>query len=111
MSQIRKRFKHSPKTYQQFLNILQNYQEEQKTVKEVYEQVQRLFQGHNDLLQEFARFLPDPDAPSPQEPVQRLNNKPQRNIPVRKPPSRRDSKDDDDVPMREKKRFFSGPGD
>jgi len=109
VSKIRKRFKHSPKTYQQFLNILQNYQEEQKTVKEVYEQVQRLFQGHNDLLEEFARFLPDPDAPAVPEPLPR-NVKPSRNI-ARKPP-RRGSKDEGEPPQvrRDKPRFFSGPG-
>jgi len=110
VSKIRKRFKHSPKTYQQFLNILQNYQEEQKTVKEVYEQVQRLFQGHNDLLTEFARFLPDPDAPVP--PDQPRAAKPTTRVQPRKPPARRGSKDEEPMPptRREKPRFSPGPG-
>ena len=106
LRKVRKRFKQSPETYQQFLNIPQNYQEEQKTLKEVYAQVQGLFEGHNDLLTEFARFLPDPDAPQPQ--YQARQNKPARAISQRKP-VRRGSKDDMMV-GRDKPRFMTGPG-
>ena len=75
-------------------------------MKEVYEQVQGLFEGHNDLLTEFARFLPDPDAPQPQ--YQARQNKPARAISQRKP-VRRGSKDDMMV-GRDKPRFMTGPG-
>jgi paired amphipathic helix protein Sin3a len=41
------------------LEILQTYQREQKPIQEVYSQVQVLFNGASDLLQEFKQFLPD----------------------------------------------------
>ena len=44
---------------QAFLEILHTYQKEQKTIKEVYEQVSTLFKNHTDLLSEFSQFLPD----------------------------------------------------
>ena len=48
--------------YNRFLNILQSYQEECKSVKTVYEEVRELFADHRDLLAEFAQFLPAPEA-------------------------------------------------
>ena len=41
------------------MEILHTYQKEQKSIKEVYDQVAILFQSHNDLLQEFSQFLPE----------------------------------------------------
>src|SRR5690606_31662288 len=43
-----------------FLEILHVYHKEQHTIKDVYEQVATLFAHHEDLLQEFTAFLPDP---------------------------------------------------
>mmetsp|Transcript_13663 Transcript_13663/g.19538 ORF Transcript_13663/g.19538 Transcript_13663/m.19538 type:complete len:1843 (+) Transcript_13663:250-5778(+) len=56
---IKKRFVNEPKTYQQFLEILHTYQKEQRGIREVLEQVSRLFADHPDLLKEFTHFLPE----------------------------------------------------
>lgn len=56
---IKRRFATDASTYQQFLEILHNYQKEQRGIKEVLEQVAHLFQDHPDLLKEFTFFLPD----------------------------------------------------
>nr|CAG4708643.1 unnamed protein product [Naegleria fowleri] len=61
VTKIKKRFADSPHTYKAFLDILHNYQKEQTTIKKVYEQVSDLFKDHQDLLSEFAQFLPMPD--------------------------------------------------
>lgn len=57
--QWKTRFVDYPDTYKQFLEILQTYQKEQKPIQEVYAQVQVLFDGATDLLEEFKQFLPE----------------------------------------------------
>jgi len=59
VNKIKNRFSSEPDTYKQFLEILQTYQKEQKPIQEVYAQVQVLFNGSIDLLDEFKQFLPD----------------------------------------------------
>jgi len=59
VTKIKTRFAKQPETYKAFLEILHTYQKEQKTIKEVYEQVSHLFKNHTDLLGEFSQFLPD----------------------------------------------------
>ncbi|CAM0137869.1 unnamed protein product [Umbelopsis sp. WA50703] len=59
VNKIKNRFSSEPDTYKQFLEILQTYQKEQKPIQEVYAQVQVLFNGSVDLLDEFKQFLPD----------------------------------------------------
>ncbi|KAI9014417.1 hypothetical protein CLU79DRAFT_767523 [Phycomyces nitens] len=59
VNKIKNRFAGDPDTYKQFLEILQMYQKDQKPIQEVYTQVQVLFDGANDLLDEFKQFLPD----------------------------------------------------
>ncbi|KAI9244121.1 hypothetical protein BDA99DRAFT_529472 [Phascolomyces articulosus] len=59
VNKIKNRFSGEPDTYKQFLEILQTYQKEQKPIQEVYGQVQTLFNGANDLLDEFKQFLPE----------------------------------------------------
>ena len=59
VTKIKTRFSKHPDTYKAFLEILHTYQKEQKTIKEVYEQVSTLFKSHTDLLNEFSQFLPD----------------------------------------------------
>ena len=84
VTKIKNRFQGQPEVYQKFLDILNNYQTEQKTIKEnsvdqygrplqeqdiylregklateVYQQVAKLFENQEDLLQEFSQFLPD----------------------------------------------------
>jgi histone deacetylase complex regulatory component SIN3 len=62
VKKIKMRFALQPHIYKAFLEILHNYHKEQHTIKDVYEQVANLFQHHQDLLDEFAQFLPDPVA-------------------------------------------------
>jgi len=64
VSKIRKRFRNDREVYKKFLKLLQNYQEDQKSVKEVHDRVKELFKGHPDLLIEFKQFLPDPPDPT-----------------------------------------------
>ena len=59
VTKIKRRFANDPSIYHQFLEILHNYQREQRGIKEVLEQVAHLFQDHPDLLKEFTFFLPD----------------------------------------------------
>lgn len=59
VNKIKNRFAGEPDTYKQFLEILQTYQKEQKPIQEVYAQVQDLFNGAADLLDEFKQFLPE----------------------------------------------------
>ena len=59
VTKIKRRFASDPSIYHSFLEILHNYQREQRGIKEVLEQVAHLFQDHPDLLKEFTFFLPD----------------------------------------------------
>ncbi|GAB6032055.1 Paired amphipathic helix protein Sin3b [Chamberlinius hualienensis] len=72
VNKIKNRFQGQPDIYKQFLEILHTYQKEQRNLKEgitsgtkplteaeVYQQVAKLFQNQEDLLQEFGQFLPD----------------------------------------------------
>jgi len=84
VTKIKNRFQGQPEVYQKFLDILNNYQTEQKAIKEnsvdqygrplqeqevfnregklaseVYAQVAKLFNKQEDLLKEFSQFLPD----------------------------------------------------
>ncbi|KAI7852149.1 hypothetical protein BDC45DRAFT_444435 [Circinella umbellata] len=65
VNKIKNRFSVEPDTYKQFLEILQTYQKEQKPIQEVYAQVQTLFNGANDLLDEFKQFLPEASGAVP----------------------------------------------
>eukprot|EP01134_Creolimax_fragrantissima_P007919 CFRG7919T1 len=59
VNKIKTRFGQSPDVYKHFLEILHTYQKEQRTIKEVYQQVANLFRYHPDLLSEFSQFLPE----------------------------------------------------
>ncbi|RKO92645.1 hypothetical protein BDK51DRAFT_18371 [Blyttiomyces helicus] len=65
VNKIKNRFSSEPDTYKQFLEILQTYQKESKPIQDVYAQVQVLFKGAPDLLDEFKQFLPDTSAAQP----------------------------------------------
>ncbi|CAA0380964.1 unnamed protein product [Arabidopsis thaliana] len=58
VNKIKMRFKHDEHVYKSFLEILNMYRKENKEIKEVYNEVSILFQGHLDLLEQFTRFLP-----------------------------------------------------
>ncbi|KAF9666412.1 hypothetical protein SADUNF_Sadunf16G0226700 [Salix dunnii] len=62
VNKIKKRFQNDEHVYKSFLEILNMYRKEQKDINEVYSEVSALFEDHHDLLDEFARFLPDTSA-------------------------------------------------
>ena len=65
VTKVRKTFGDKPGTYRAFLETLHTYEKEQKSIKDVYEEVSRLFKDHTELLAEFSQFLPGgcPEAP------------------------------------------------
>jgi paired amphipathic helix protein Sin3a len=62
VKKIKSRFMAEPEIYKTFLEILHTYHKEQHSIQAVYRQVSRLFANHQDLLDEFVQFLPDPNA-------------------------------------------------
>lgn len=56
---IKQRFADEPETYKEFLAILHTYQKEQRSIRQVLDQVSSLFRDHPDLLRKFTFFLPD----------------------------------------------------
>lgn len=60
VNKIKNRFVNQPETYKKFLEILQTYQKDQKPIEAVYAEVKILFNGSNELLDEFKQFLPEP---------------------------------------------------
>eukprot|EP00108_Taenia_solium_P012029 TsM_001224800 transcript=TsM_001224800 gene=TsM_001224800 len=68
VNKVKNRFQAKPDVYKCFLEILQWYQREQEHIDthrrkqaemQVYQDVAKLLHGHEDLLQEFSRFLPE----------------------------------------------------
>ncbi|KAJ3296647.1 Transcriptional regulatory protein sin3 [Rhizoclosmatium sp. JEL0117] len=84
VNKIKNRFSNDPDTYKQFLEILQTYQKESKPIQEVYAQVQILFKGAPDLLDEFKHFLPEVNSVvnKNQPPPQRTGMPPMANWPA-----------------------------
>ncbi|KAG6520399.1 hypothetical protein ZIOFF_017449 [Zingiber officinale] len=62
VNKIKNRFENDEHVYKSFLDILNMYRRENKSIHEVYEEVAALFQNHHDLLEEFTHFLPDTSA-------------------------------------------------
>ncbi|XP_051117485.1 paired amphipathic helix protein Sin3-like 2 isoform X2 [Andrographis paniculata] len=62
VNRIKKRFQNDDRVYKSFLDILNMYREEHKSITEVFQEVATLFNDHQDLLDEFTRFLPDASA-------------------------------------------------
>ncbi|WOL03842.1 paired amphipathic helix protein Sin3-like 4 isoform X2 [Canna indica] len=62
VNKIKSRFSNDEHVYKSFLDILNMYRRENKSIHEVYEEVASLFQSHQDLLEEFTHFLPDASA-------------------------------------------------
>ncbi|KAJ8428296.1 hypothetical protein Cgig2_027428 [Carnegiea gigantea] len=58
VNKIKKRFQNDDQVYKSFLDILNMYRKEHKNINEV----SQLFEDHQDLLEEFTRFLPDNSA-------------------------------------------------
>ncbi|CAN6477714.1 unnamed protein product [Victoria cruziana] len=59
VNKIKTRFQHDERVYKAFLEILNQYRKESKSITEVYQEVAFLFRDHRDLLEEFTHFLPD----------------------------------------------------
>ncbi|PON46541.1 Histone deacetylase interacting protein [Parasponia andersonii] len=62
VNKIKTRFQGDEHVYKSFLDILNMYRKENKSITEVYQEVATLFQDHPDLLVEFTHFLPDTSA-------------------------------------------------
>ncbi|XP_020572499.1 paired amphipathic helix protein Sin3-like 5 [Phalaenopsis equestris] len=62
VNKIKRLFQNDEHTYRSFLDILNMYRMEIKSISDVYQEVALLFKNHKDLFMEFLRFLPD--APS-----------------------------------------------
>ncbi|XP_010462623.1 PREDICTED: paired amphipathic helix protein Sin3-like 6 [Camelina sativa] len=73
VTKINTRFGDDERAYKSFLDILNMYRKERKSISEVYKEVTMLFKGHEDLLMEFVNFLPNcpESAPSAKKAVQR----------------------------------------
>ena len=57
------RLQTNERVYKAFLEILNMYRKEEKSISDVYEEVAQLFKHHPDLLEEFTHFLPDSAPP------------------------------------------------
>lgn len=75
VTKIKRRFTNDSDTYKAFLEILHNYQKEQKSIKEVLDQVSELFKDHPDLLKEFTYFLPDGVRDKAKQEISRIQNR------------------------------------
>ncbi|XP_033148782.1 paired amphipathic helix protein Sin3-like 6 isoform X5 [Brassica rapa] len=59
VTKIKARFSSDEHAYKRFLDIMEMYRKERKSIIDVYEEVTILFKGHDDLLVEFLNFLPN----------------------------------------------------
>ncbi|GLD92507.1 hypothetical protein PINS_up001066 [Pythium insidiosum] len=75
---IKQRFADEPETYKEFLAILHTYQKEQRSIRQVLDQVSYLFRDHPDLLREFTFFLPDAVQEQAKERLNRAAEKAQQ---------------------------------
>jgi paired amphipathic helix protein Sin3a len=75
---IKQRFADEPETYKEFLAILHTYQKEQRSIRQVLDQVSHLFRDHPDLLREFTFFLPDAVQDQAKERLNRAAEKAQQ---------------------------------
>ncbi|GAB4839893.1 hypothetical protein Ancab_020602 [Ancistrocladus abbreviatus] len=73
VNKIKARFQNNDHIYKSFLEILNMYRRESKSISEVYREVAQLFQYHPDLLAEFTHFLPDTPATGQQIPNGRIS--------------------------------------
>ncbi|CAH8253403.1 unnamed protein product [Arabidopsis lyrata] len=62
VNKIKTRFQGDDRVYKSFLDILNMYRKDSKSITEVYQEVAVLFRDHTDLLVEFTHFLPDTSA-------------------------------------------------
>ncbi|XP_072983641.1 paired amphipathic helix protein Sin3-like 3 isoform X1 [Typha latifolia] len=58
VNKIKSRFRNDEHVYRSFLDILNMYRKDNKSIHDVYQEVAILFHNHHDLLEEFKHFLP-----------------------------------------------------
>jgi paired amphipathic helix protein Sin3a len=87
VTKIKRRFQNEPDKYKSFLEILDTYQKQQRSIKEVLDQVSMLFRNHADLLEDFTYFLPDAVQPQAKERLARAAARSHRQ-PTRRPSRR-----------------------
>ena len=58
VTKVKSRFERQPRTYERFLDVLHNYQQQGQSVADVYREVRGIFEGHPDLIEAFHVFLP-----------------------------------------------------
>lgn len=59
IQKIRTRFSHEPEVFKTFLEIVDEFQSERKSLSELYKQINNLFAGHLDVIEDFKKFLPE----------------------------------------------------
>ncbi|KAI0154277.1 prion-inhibition and propagation-domain-containing protein [Xylariaceae sp. FL1272] len=71
VNKIKQRFRFSrrPEVYGQFLETLQTYQREQRSIQDVYGKIMDLFRSEPDLIEDFKIFLPENRVQRPQSPL------------------------------------------
>ncbi|KAL5722388.1 hypothetical protein ACHQM5_005913 [Ranunculus cassubicifolius] len=62
VNKIKTRFQDDDRVYKSFLEILNMYRKDNKSITDVFQEVAALFHDHPDLLDEFIHFLPDTSA-------------------------------------------------
>ncbi|KAJ9182465.1 hypothetical protein P3X46_006459 [Hevea brasiliensis] len=66
VNKVRKRFEHDESVYKAFLDVLTSHVKmkecDQLSIRDVLEKVSQLFCNHEDLVEDFKRFLPVPEA-------------------------------------------------
>ncbi|XP_069150008.1 paired amphipathic helix protein Sin3-like 1 isoform X1 [Solanum lycopersicum] len=62
VEKVKERFRQDNHAYESFLNILRMYNREHENKYDIYHKIAILFKDHSDLLDEFAKFLPDSSA-------------------------------------------------
>ncbi|VVA90834.1 unnamed protein product [Arabis nemorensis] len=77
VTKIKERFGTDEHAYKRFLDILNMYRKQRKSISDVYKEVTKLFKGHEDLLVEFVNFLPNcSESASPRNAVPRHKRTP-----------------------------------
>ncbi|KAJ6230387.1 sin3a [Anaeramoeba flamelloides] len=58
VNKIKNRFSNKSQVYRTFLDILQHFQQDKMSIQTVFKKVRELFNGHDDLIFAFEKFLP-----------------------------------------------------
>lgn len=66
VKRVKTKFAETPTIYKQFLELLHQYHKKDLTIDQVYASIHVLFTGHEDLQNDFKKFLPA-GAQAPQE--------------------------------------------